>query len=86
MKTQLLQELRKRADDKFAEGVSMETHLGYDGSNAGQYVAQISNENLTIILDLIDEMAVALEHCHAKNVAIDIEKRKALAKYKEMME
>ena len=84
MKTSMLNKLRKRADDKFAEGVSVETHLGYDGSNAGQYVVQISNGNLISILDLIDEMGEALKH-HQEQTRPIQRTMKALDKYKEMM-
>ena len=77
-----LNELRKRAADKFAEGEKIEQYLGNDGGAAPSYIVQISNGDLTTILDLIDEMAGALETVEPKFS----EHHDALAKYKEMME
>ena len=95
MKTPILSKLRKRANDKFAEGKRIEQYIGNDGGAAPSYVVQIGNGNLTIILNLIDEMAKALEY--ANNV-IEGEwpqdqwdengvyrNRPVLARYQEMM-
>jgi hypothetical protein len=64
MTNPLLNKLRKRAADKFAEGKRIEQYIGNDGGAAPSYVVQISNGNLTIILDLIDEMAKALDYAN----------------------
>ena len=78
----LLSKLRTRANAKFEDGLRIENYLGIDGSFTWQYIVSISNGDLTTILDLIDEMAGALETVEPKFS----EHHDALAKYKEMME